>query len=470
MKEISRDIQSTFEELMKLLLRKALPPVLNQLSPNSKVVYNAFKKKYERGFVGSSPDDTINKYSYVMTHDCLGWVDDSITTFKTLAKFIKNNTPQRFPASHARIRNASLETTPIAFSGKDTRFCELKSHLTPGQYKNFLLFLTSNNMHSVITNRRASFSYISDVPYSQAFKQLESIGKDIIDQTDSSIDANDTAKMSTAMLRVKLFSLDKSLGDFAVNYPSVFAAYIEALHIINSVPRSKMNWIINLIALLSFQSWDKLDNKQQQCYINALGENFIIPFNDNELITILLQSGSSELILTTSYLYSLLKMLFSVFGYSKITPIISDLCSDSFKVADQEKMRRHYEKYRGATFRRGDDRNVTCMSETSPKKDHTKPEPEPVDPYIYEFIKLFGDLYPTLIGLMGGTETFPPENIEIDCNTVPANYHSLDSLPDFLWRFNDFSYCRYIECVSSRQLHNALSSKVNAKVKYLQTK
>ena len=513
MRIITKNIQHTFEEMVKLLLRKTLRPTLNPLGANTKIVYNNFKSKYERGLIGSSPDDNINKYNYLMTHDSLGWTDDSLANFKVLAKFIKNNTLQRFPAGHGKIRNSLLTKSKVAYSDKEAK-ASIGAHTTNlAHYKNFLTYLTSKTMHHIIANKKAAFSYTCDIPYSYSYKQLESIGKDIIDQTDSSITGSDSAKMSTAMLRVKLYNLENDLADLSVNHPNIYDAYIEMLRIINSVPRQKMIWIINLIAALSFQAWDELSQQQQNTYIDVLGNDFIHAFNDNELITILLQSGSSELILTASYLYSLLKMLFVVFGYSRLVPIITDK-STSARAVYLDKLKKHFDKYRGASYRRGDntrfvdDRNashgcgdntrfVDDRSESSPEcsdsdssrsgrgpcvdpckdnlcpdfltGDPCKPQCEPIDECIYDFIKLFGDLYPTIIGLIGGTEVFPPECIEINCNDIPPNYDCLASLPEYLWRFNDFSYCQHIEYTSAKQMHNALSSKITARAKYLQS-
>jgi len=523
MRVIAKDIQYTFEELIKLLLRKSLRPILNPLGTNTKIVYNTFRGRYERGFVGSSPDDNINKYSYIMTHDSIGWSGEILTSFKAMAKFIKNNTPQRFPAGHTKIHNQIKSRAKVAFSDK-----EAKQHLMTGrmpgltQYKNFLTFLTSRSMHKVIANKNASFTYTCDVPYTHSFKQLENIGKDIIDQTDPSISGCDSAKMSTSMLRVKLYNLEQNLANLSVDHPNIYDSYIEMLRIINSVPKTKIVWVINLIAALSYQRWDDLPPNQQKSYMETLGENFICAFNSNELITILLQSNTSEIILTSSYLYSLLKMLFIVFGYSKIVPIVSDNCSLEMQTLQKERLRRHLERYRGASFRRGDPHAMMISEphydDSNRYKNHdsnndqiftdtnnstigiypssecyeklprcatrgTKenscpeiyfenrtpqmPEPEPIDQCIYDFIKLFGDLYPTIIGLMGGTEEFPPETIVIGCNDIPPNYDCLTSLLEYLWRFNDYSYCRYLEYVDSRQLHNALNSKINAKAKYL---
>ena len=294
-------------------------------------------------------------------------------------------------------------------------------------------------MHNVIANKRAAFSYTSDIPYTHAFKQLEGIGKDIIDQTDPSIVGDDSAKMSTSMLRVKLYNLEQNLAELSIDHPNIYDAYIEMLRIINSVPRSKMVWIINLIAALSYQRWDNLSCSQQKIYLDVLGEDFICAFNSNELITILLQGDASEIILTSAYLYPFSKMLFIVFGYSKLVPAITDGCNQQTS-CKKDRIRKHLEKYRGASFIRGDEHKILnyepcndLYSESSAcqepheiiknysekptsdfyLQDQGKPDIEPVDQCIYDFIKLFGDLYPTIIGLMGGTEKFPPESIEI---------------------------------------------------------
>ena len=48
------------------------------------------------------------------------------------------------------------------------------------------------------------------------------------------------------------------------------------LCIINSLPKSKIIWVINLIAALSYQSWADLSEVNKQSYVDALGEEFIL--------------------------------------------------------------------------------------------------------------------------------------------------------------------------------------------------
>jgi hypothetical protein len=493
MRTISRDVQNTFEELAKLLLRKSLRPILNPLNQNTKIVYNKFRGRYERGFIGSSCDDNINKYTYTMTHESLGWTNDILANFKIMAKFMKNNVAQRFPAGNTKTHNNIKSKNQIAFSDK-----EGKKSGSMSQYKNFLNYLNSRNMQKIISNKLAYFIYTADIPYAHSFKQLESVGKDIINQTDPSISGEDSAKMSTSMLRVKLYNLEQNLANLSVDHPSIFDAFVEMIRIINSVNRIKMVWVINLIAALSYQRFDDLPESQQEMYTDALGEEFICAFNSNELIIILLQSDAAELILTSSYLYPLLKMLFIVFGYSKLVPNVTDKCSDQMCDINKDRLKKHFDKYRGASFRRGDTNNINSEDDISNDnyseedaptpcskpyvklpadgvcanvyvEDPYKPDQEPYDLCIYEYIKLFGDLYPTIIGLVGGTENFPPESIEIGCNDIPPTYECLASIPEYLWRFNDYSYCRYLEYVNSKQMINAINSKINAKAKYLQS-
>src|SRR5579872_2480012 len=254
---ISHDIQHAFEELMKLLLRKTLRPTLNPLGPNTKIVYNPKLMRFERGWIGSTPADNINKYSYILTHDCLGWVSDAITNFRVFAKFIKNNYPPRYPQGAAKTHNAKLPRIEMAYSHRQRVVAKaqgLVPNILPAQpapysaYKNFIDMLTARNMQNTISNRRAFGAYGCDVPYTDSFKQLESVGRDIINQTDPSIPPATSALLSTALLRVKLTNLEDDLTALSTSKPDIFCSYIEMVKLINSVQRNLMVWVINLIS------------------------------------------------------------------------------------------------------------------------------------------------------------------------------------------------------------------------------
>ena len=454
MKNVVRDIQCTFEELVKLLLRKTLPSVLNPLGPNTRVVYNAFLCRYERGFVGSAPFDNINKYHYLITNDSLGWTNDLLVNFKVISKSIKHDISRKLSAPESL-------TDPSANASKYG-----KGQKTKIPYREIICYLTSKKTHPALASGKKDHKiYTADVPYHEAFRQLENIGKDIIDQTEPCIRASESAKMSTSMLRVRLYNLEQDLANLSIQNPKIFDWYIEMVRLINTIPKSKINWIINLIALLTFQNWDNLECCHKESYLNALGEDIIKAFNDNQLITILLQARLPEIILTASYLYPLLKMLFIVFGYSKLVPLVDENSIGKQQPVPKDYLKKYMQRYKGAFFRRG-----VCPTDARPctgSATEPKPEKEPVDQAVYDFIKLFGDLYPTIIGLVGGTESFPPETIEIGCSDIPCTYENLTTVSEYLWRYNDYSYCRYLEYVSSKQMSNALASKINAKVRYL---
>ena len=569
MKLIVNDIQYVYEELIKLLIRKSLRPVLNPLGANSKIVYNNYRNRYERGYIGSLSEDSVNKYNYVITNESLGWTDEILTNFKVSAKFIKNSATFRFPVGNSKCYNSTKPKAQVAFSDREGKQQIYNSRVpSVTQYKNFVSMLSTRNMANMIANKKASFTYTTDVPYSHSFKELEDIGQDIIDQTDPSICGSDSAKMSTSMLRVKLHNLEIALSDLSVQYPEIYDAYLSMVCIINSLPKNKIVWITNFIASMTYQSWDDLEQHQKQLFVDSLGENFIYEFNNNKLITILLQSDSSHIILTGSYLYSLLKMLFIIFGFSRITPLVTDKCSETHCQMMKERMKKHTDKYRGAYFRRGDPREMIIYHRDRDHYNHNHNhnhnhngdysdsdsdddnnnyynnyypnnnvpynmpnqynqhnqhnmsnqydpsdewsdnytddqgnptrvlnknivlnnnnrsnlltnnnvksvpyyiDPEPIDQRIYDYIKLFDDLYPSILGIMGGVDNFLPEAIEIKSNSVPSTYNDLSTVPAYLWRYNDYSYCRYLDHISSKQLATVLSSKINSKARYLQT-
>ncbi|BCS83228.1 hypothetical protein QLL95_gp0895 [Cotonvirus japonicus] len=468
METLSYDVQMTFEELVKLLLRKTQKPITCNNKNN--IIYNAYTGKYEKGLVTSSHGDNINKYVYRMTKESLGWSDDTLANFSVDTKHVKNNTLQKLSTNH-KPSYVCKSKSRLLFSDRDPKnpkSCSKNKSL--GKYKNMLAMINSRDINNVIVNKKSGFIYSSNIPYTYAFHELEDIGKDIIDQTDPSILGCDSAKMSTAMLRVRLYTLEQNLSKLSVKNPSIFDAYVEMIRVINSLPKNKLAWIIRLIASLTYQRWDDVEICDQERYRDMLGDDFIDTFNSNELITILLQSNASEFILKSSLLFPLIKMLFIVFGYSKLVPVITDVGNSEQQEKQREALNKHYEKYRGATIRRGEYGQTCYPNDIYSESDNNipqKPEPEPIDQCVYDFIRLFGDLYPTVVGLMGGTEKFPPEMIEMTCSDIPANYNDLMSITEYLWRFNDYSYCKYLEYVCTRQLHNILDYKINEKTRYL---
>lgn len=458
--ELSSDIQGAFDELIKLILRKTLRPVLNPLKSDVKRVYNPYTKKYEKNYIGYDPDDSINKYEYSLTNDCLGWTNDAITSFKATARFIKNTFPQRKPATINR--NSKLPRGNVAYSSREQKFYfDTYKDNTTFAYKNFIEYVLARNMQNIISNRRAALVYICDVKYTDCFKELNLIGKDIINQTDASIPPLDSAKMSTARLRIALTKLNDDLTSLSSNDSNIYCSYLEMIKLINSVDRSKMIWVINLIGNLAFQTWDEFSPVYKDQYIEALGQCFINEFNNNQLVTALLQSNNSELILTSSYFYSLLKMLFVMFGYNNLTNISINDCISANNNTINEKMEKHYSKYRAATkLRTGTTECPIICEEECPVICNE------IDPCVYEYIDMFNELYPTINCILGGYDCLPPSD---DCGCIPNDYNCLNTIKEYLWRFNDFSYCKYLDYVNSKRLTSSLNLKINDKIRYLKT-
>lgn len=434
MNNISKNIQRVFEEIVKLLIRKNITPSVN---PNGSrnLVYNNFLQRYERANIGTLYDDSVDIYNYFMTFESIGWNNDVFANFKLIPKFNRNI---------SNIRRQKQKKQKIPFIDQNqTRNCKYNNlnqtrHST-GKKKRMLH--TGNIYKSVIDiiiNKKITSGYSSDILYPLTFKDLEIIGRDIIVQTDSSINNSDSSKMSTAVLRNKLQLLEQNLLNFSIDNSNLYDSYINMIRIINSLNRDKITRLINLIALLSVQKWEDVAVPQQHIYINFFGESFINELVDNDLFNIISSSSSFELVLTTSYLYPLLKILFSVFGYSKIVPDSNSLNPTLFNPMNNEL-------------------SVNIISGTVDNIN------------VYNYIRIFGGLYPTIISLMGGTETFPSIFPETRCITIPKNYFNLVNIPEYLWRFNNYSYCVYKNYSNSKQLVMSLCAKKNNRVKYLYT-
>ena len=490
---VSNDIQETFDELIKLVIRKTVPPAFNRTSAPS--IFNPFTGLNEPGLVVGCNSDLINKYTYRITNRALGWTDDQIISFRMTARFA-NSTDNIYQAprnkgsccpSPYRSCRALAARTPFPAG------IEVPSDLNPTEVFKYIMenIFASNymNLPAGVTNPKFDI----DATYSDIWKQLNSIGVDIINQTDISILPEQSARMSTAMLRARLYNLEMALGNFARYHAQMYDNYIAMVTQVNSLTTDKLVWLINLIGALSFQRWEDINRVEQAKFIRELGADFIKKFECNQLITILIQSGSSELILTASYLYPLQKMLFVVFGFNQIEPIIENLNSPDLMSNDRlQALQPYFDRNAGARLLRAqvleDDDNasvasfesvleslteqsvmsdVTDISEISRSSRITEPL-MPLNPNVYEFVRIFCSIYPTITSIMGGCNNLPDENRTIVCSMIPRNYNNLCCIYEFLWRYFDYSYCKYINHINSRIVTNVLKSRINSKVRYLQ--
>ena len=270
---LSRSIQRVYEKLIKLLLKKSYRPTLDPLHTNSSTIHY-----YQ---------DNVNMYTYHPTHHCLGWQGAVLTNFRIEHKHQKRNTKVSYQLDQVATEFL-LKINKLAFSPKEDPV---------------------RNIQSIIQNKKSGYVYQCDVPSAYAFAQLLHIGRDI------------NADMA-ASLRLTLFELESQLVYLLSDYPDIFPAYLEMVQMINCLNRQQIIKLIRLIATLSVIDWQTLDPVKQEFYAKALGTEFVLAFNSNMLVTILLQSGNTELILTCAYLFSLLKMLFIVFGFGELVPNI----------------------------------------------------------------------------------------------------------------------------------------------------
>lgn len=433
-KIISKTIKQTFDELIKLLLWKSIKPSLNGIRNTNKVVYNSCRNRIERGLTRYSDHKIIGKYLFVVTPESLGWNDDTFMSIKVCPKACQN----------------------FDYIGKNNLFTKKKN--VTNRYPDLINYLISGADKQNHHNLKKVFT--GDITYSETFKKLESIGNDIIEQTDPSISSEECAKMSTANLRVKLFILDQTLGELSIKMKDIYDSYLEMIRLINAVPKQKLSFLLNFLITLTYQPWENLELSKKQNFVDILTSDYINALINNQLITILLQNDLVEEIIHGSYLYPLLKMLFVVFGYSKITPIVEHPHS----LHQPSILNSHYERYRGGSLRRPDCISTNTNNTTPATKVHPY---HPVEPEIYEYIQMFADLYPSLVGIMGGTEIFPPENMVINCHHIPRGYHELGSISGYLLRFNDYSYCRHIQLQNNNQIAKDLNTKVSDRIKIL---
>ena len=400
-KKISSDIQSTANELIKLMLKKSIR-IINR----------------------------ADNYSYILTNNCIGWTDNAVTNFKLYPKFIKNNKArQKFPAAYAPRERVAYETSLRTIDNQEL------------PYKKFLEYLTAENIQYIVNGNRGGITYHSSVLYTDSWKQLESIGQDILKQINPNIPPTQSIKMSTASLRVKLYTLEEDLEELAEGNPIIFEAYENMVTLINSVQREDVVWIVALIGNLSFTRWENLTPSYRETFIEHLGQTFIDGFNSNELITILLQSDSGELILTSSYLYSLMKMLFIVFGYNGFIPhLVAHPCPGELP------------------------EDFTCG--TCQPQNYESPCIPSVE-CTFKIVNQFQDLYPTINELMIGLEIIPPQCGKINCDEITPTYDNLYSIPDYIWKFMEFSYCIYRDTQDLKQVPVSLFNEINNRIRYL---
>jgi hypothetical protein len=468
---ISENIQESFSELIKLVLRKTITPVLNPLGRNSRTLYNASTGRFERGYVGYDPSDSVNKYTYQMTTETLGWTGNDIVTFKITPKTNPYLIPGRGQTVGPRYRPPT-SPLPLVLTRQPLEPLPSvgPSSSSNMNFSNLMNYIAGRTAASVIPNRVTGLAYLCSMNYTDGFEQLNSVGQDIVNQTDALIAPQDSARMSTALLRVGLFNLERILFFFMENYPDLYSSYLDMVRLLNSENNCNTPTIISLIGTLSVVNWEGVPEIQKQGYLNRLGENFITDFNSNELIAILLKSSFPELILTSSYLYSLQKMLYIVFGYNQLVPNLfsqrDPVVNPELYVPNQYIQRYNFRNL-GAFITRGT-LPVEDQPAIPPRNTPYEPDCLPPPETAYDFIKVFCELYPIIVETMGGCN-FPTPCQNLFCEDIPNNYFDIDTIPDFLLRFTEHSYCVYLEYQDSRMVFNSVGVQIDNRIRYLKT-
>lgn len=347
--DISQDLQHLFNCIVKHLIYK----YINQHSKNHKPILS-------------------NTYVYSIIRDSIGWNSDIVSSFKILSNSI------------------SKHKIKIPF------ICDNSKLISNKQFCNSVVDAIKRNL---FIN-----GYVSDITFTESYKILENIGLNILDLI--YFKKNNVKNRFVTMLHNRIAVLDRKLFDLNSQMPDFYKSYLNMVVTINKINSQKSNILIQLIALLSVQSWAEISDNERQYYVDKLGVDFIDNLLSNNLFNDLLKSDHFDLIIKASYLYPVFKLLFSIFGFT----------------------------------------NIFLFDNIS-----------------YDNIKIFGTMYPNIISLMGGTEIFPKFN---DIKFVNDNYDNLDTIVDYLYTFTIFS----IDKINNHVQNNSLQTKICKKydrIKYL---
>lgn len=379
LQHITKQVQNVFNELNTLWLQRYVGPILQNRHKCGK----------------NTLINHASRYYYTINEKSLGWTFDNVLSFN-----MKYKVPQ--------IKSARKHDAQIP---KPIRMEDLQHML--------------KNPHMDATH----FYNECNLPYDACLFHLEDIGGHIIDQTEPTLTVEESAAMSTAQLRTLLTELDHMIGRFSEQYMDMYTHYLQLIKSLNNIDVKQRYSMIQLIRLLFNHRWNELLPRQQTHFKQVFGETWINQLTTNPLFVILVQSYTPELVFEIGYLFPLLKMLFMVFGYSRLTPSIVE--STAIEPEFVTTRTRYAHQMEEVTYER-------LIHDELPH------EIIPVDASIYAFIQLFGEMYPILSGLMGGTEEFPPEHIKVRCEDIPSSYADLMTLPQYLWRFNDYAYCQML--------------------------
>lgn len=435
--ELSNNIQSVHIEIFKLILMKRLRPVLSPTRFDVKTQYNTSTGRRERVFIPerNNPDPHIEAYYYRLTKKCLGWKGDIIVQTNIKNRIIKQYSPRRIPYVSKQIKErAQISYNKDAFFNSSTR-----ERILNNNNRNIIDIVLQKSALTVVSDLEATYEYVCFVPYKDIRSELKYIGQDIVDQTSAAIDPALSLRLTTGSLRVSLSQLDEILANMS---DDVFNNYVEMNRLLNSLDNGKIPALCRLLATLEVISWANLTDAQRCDFINSLGQCFIDKFNSNQLITDLLNEKQSELILTTSYMFTISKLLFFVFGYDLLAnpPPISD-CSPPVT---------------------NNNNNSNCCD----TQESCQPE-GCANSEALEYVNIFIGFWPSIASFMDAR--CPPgcSERQVNCGCVIPSYDGTCTIGQMLWRFYDYSYCVFLEEVKKRLIPNSSTLKINKQIQVL---
>lgn len=423
-KEISENISSTFENLIKLVLEKNLRPVLQPLKEDIKTVYNVTIGQDVRVYIPFNPDQNINNYYYRPTQKCIGWTSDFITTFGAKGKFTKNNFPKRHPSS----TNIVFDQTQVAYDDKGYRLNSISNVLVYNSISELVSVIINNNtnMLDVVSNNRAHYEYVCNVSYTSIHNFLALIGEDIIDQTNIALPPQVSLRLSTALLRSSLEKLELSLEALTETQMN---NYIDMIQLVNTLFQNQIPVFISFVSRLEYTDFNSMTAQQKNYFTNSLGSNFINAFLCNPLVVQLLNEKSSNYLIISCYMFSLCKMLFYVFGY------------DTTGTTQTNSNVRYSER-------------LSILKGQFDEKSSAKI-------CSVDFVSIFCEAYPKICEIIGNCKYTCPT--DVDCTKIPATYTDLTTINEMLWRFNSYAYCRYLDVVYSKRVQGLTQRKIQTR-------
>ena len=486
--------QSTFSEIIRLVLKKSI-----------------------RGNCNG-----VNGYNYYLTNDVLGWRGEYITAVKFVSKSVRGRVPMDYsllklpPTLLGRVgRSAQTPYSPNSVFKADCN-----------DFQKFTNCVSGQPLTSTIANGQTCTAYTSFIGYSDIFKQLQSIGRDIIRETEPCLSELETSSLPTAMLRVHLFNLNQYLCQFESN---IYDGIIDLIHLINSVNCNQIIDVVSLISITCKKRWEDLPPCTREKLCCKLGEEFINEYLANEVITILTQSNQGELVLEIAYGYSVFKMLYIIFGYGLITPILlgcnkseCDVKKDARFVEFRNRFRGARQQHSGAvnyvdkrldsvdkrldSFDFQSQQLVDICDDVSTKscrcedkchcseksvrsdcedagsskrtrscsKGSLEEEPivelaplscEPLDKCVIAHIAIFIEMYRNINNIL--VKDIPECHPYLDCNDVPCSYKGIPSIAGYLRRYFNFSFCFYQSYIDTKTCHTDVGRSVNALINTL---